>query len=373
LFFRIAFVFTFFIFSIFAKESQESTFLITPNMGKYKFSEGDTTFYGLNLGMILDSTSRQDIIALDFSHSSDIPFSDTKKYDISLIEFDYLFNIYNMDFRMIDISRLWSEPDNKDLDVYALGGFGSRLLKDGDNGTDTSMILSLGVGMRYYWNRYMNMMAEYKNIFTSDDSVKKLTLGISFAFTPKANKEYLYDELDFDRDGVSDEFDKCKDTPLNSKVDVDGCLLDSDRDGISDIYDICPDTFKGFEVDSRGCKRDYRFYANLNLESVELSFDSLSDKNQFFNTLSDLAKFLKNNKDYSVELQGFTDNKKSPQYNKAYSQEKAYRVMLYLIEHGVERSRVSYRGYGEAMPIDSNDNEIGRANNRRVEAYIYKE
>jgi OOP family OmpA-OmpF porin len=45
---------------------------------------------------------------------------------------------------------------------------------------------------------------------------------------------------DADRDGISDNKDKCPDTPLGVKVDKSGCALDSDGDGILDAVDKCP-------------------------------------------------------------------------------------------------------------------------------------
>jgi outer membrane protein OmpA-like peptidoglycan-associated protein len=58
---------------------------------------------------------------------------------------------------------------------------------------------------------------------------------------------------DSDRDGVYDGLDQCPDTPRGAKVDSRGCPLDSDRDGVYDGLDDCPDTPRGKKVDSSGC------------------------------------------------------------------------------------------------------------------------
>ena len=63
---------------------------------------------------------------------------------------------------------------------------------------------------------------------------------------------------DADRDGISDKFDKCPDTPLGVKVDSRGCPVDTDKDGVPDYLDLCPDTPKearGF-VGPEGCPLD---------------------------------------------------------------------------------------------------------------------
>lgn len=61
---------------------------------------------------------------------------------------------------------------------------------------------------------------------------------------------------DSDGDGVTDDKDRCPDTPKGRKVDAYGCELDSDGDGVVDALDKCPDTPKGRKVDAQGCEID---------------------------------------------------------------------------------------------------------------------
>ncbi len=61
---------------------------------------------------------------------------------------------------------------------------------------------------------------------------------------------------DADGDGVADKNDKCPDTPKGWKVDVNGCPLDQDKDGVADAIDKCPDTPAGAVVDKNGCPVD---------------------------------------------------------------------------------------------------------------------
>ena len=62
--------------------------------------------------------------------------------------------------------------------------------------------------------------------------------------------------IDSDRDGVTDDKDKCPNTPAGTKVDAQGCPLDSDRDGVTDDKDKCPNTPAGTKVDAQGCPLD---------------------------------------------------------------------------------------------------------------------
>jgi len=61
---------------------------------------------------------------------------------------------------------------------------------------------------------------------------------------------------DADGDGVADKDDKCPDTPKGVKVDATGCPLDQDKDGVTDALDKCPDTPTGVVVDKNGCPVD---------------------------------------------------------------------------------------------------------------------
>ena len=70
------------------------------------------------------------------------------------------------------------------------------------------------------------------------------------------------------------------------------------------------------------------------------------------------------------ELSGHTDGKGSVAYNQKLSEQRAKAVYDYLIERGVAPERIQAEGRGESQPIDTNDTEEGRQNNRRVEIEI---
>ncbi|WP_298397093.1 OmpA family protein, partial [Flavobacterium sp.] len=58
--------------------------------------------------------------------------------------------------------------------------------------------------------------------------------------------------------------------------------------------------------------------------------------------------------------------------NLTLSENRAAAVKNYLIEKGIASSRLSSKGFGETMPIDSNKTKAGKANNRRVEVKLVK-
>ena len=68
-----------------------------------------------------------------------------------------------------------------------------------------------------------------------------------------------------------------------------------------------------------------------------------------------------------IEISGHTDSKGSDPYNQKLSEKRAKSVVDYLIGKGISKSRLTYRGAGEAEPVATNDTEEGMQMNRRTE------
>ncbi len=163
---------------------------------------------------------------------------------------------------------------------------------------------------------------------------------------------------DSDGDGVPDEKDECPRTPAGVPVNEKGCQVDSDNDGIPDGNDRCPGTPAGANVNIRGCWviKDLRF-----------DVDKSEIKSQSYDNLADVVAVLKENQDMEVQIQGYTDSQGAEAYNQQLSERRAQAVVDYLTENGIDRDRLSYRGYGESNPVATNETAEGRARNRRVE------
>ncbi|MEM7017137.1 MAG: OmpA family protein [Pseudomonadota bacterium] len=72
-----------------------------------------------------------------------------------------------------------------------------------------------------------------------------------------------------------------------------------------------------------------------------------------------------------VVINGHTDSRADSAYNIGLSMRRANAVKRALINRGVERTLVEVQGHGETQPADSNSNENGRQNNRRVEVMLF--
>jgi len=83
-----------------------------------------------------------------------------------------------------------------------------------------------------------------------------------------------------------------------------------------------------------------------------------------------LFSFLNKNPSVKILIEGHTDNVGDTQYNFLLSKNRAKEVYLYLKSMGISEHRLSFKGYGESQPIDTNNTELGRSKNRRTSFII---
>ena len=93
---------------------------------------------------------------------------------------------------------------------------------------------------------------------------------------------------------------------------------------------------------------------------------------QSYPELDLVIAFLKSNPKVRIELSGHTDNRGIPGQNLKLSQARVEKVKSYLVSKGIEKRRITGKGYGGSRPIASNDTEETRLLNRRVEFTIKK-
>jgi outer membrane protein OmpA-like peptidoglycan-associated protein len=110
----------------------------------------------------------------------------------------------------------------------------------------------------------------------------------------------------------------------------------------------------------------------VRLRNVYFDFDKTTLKSESFTELNKVVDFLSKNPTVEIEIAGHTDSKGSDDYNRNLSQGRCQSVVDYLVSQGIESYRLTPRGYGESEPIDTNDTDAGRANNRRVELKVLK-
>jgi OOP family OmpA-OmpF porin len=184
---------------------------------------------------------------------------------------------------------------------------------------------------------------------------------------------------DSDHDGIIDTEDACPDVPGVRTDDpkTNGCPPpdpDRDHDGILNEVDACPDVPGGPDPDPKknGCPKAMVVAGQIKiLDQVKFKFGSAELLAESDGILTAVQKVLIDHQEIrKVSVEGHTDNKGGTAYNKNLSDKRAASVVKWLVAHGIEASRLTSVGYGQARPMDTNATEDGRKNNRRVEFHI---
>ncbi len=188
-----------------------------------------------------------------------------------------------------------------------------------------------------------------------DDSFLYNSIGFNYNFSVGT---------DTDGDGVKDKDDKCP----NIAGPANGCP-DSDGDGVADMDDKCPN----IAGPNNGCPAQYfEHVAVMQKAQKGLFFNTGSSviKDESYVVLDRIVKLLKVSKKLKLDISGHTDNTGGEDINLKISNERAAAAKTYIESKGIDGSRITSKGYGDAKPVADNSTEEGRTQNRRVEFKI---
>lgn len=227
---------------------------------------------------------------------------------------------------------------------------------DYDSGGDDKLTdIDAGVGVRVKMIDRLSLRLEAKALHEPDASQTHglYTLGVSYAFG-----------------GESKPVEKPEPAPV---VAAPPAPVDSDGDGVTDDKDKCPNTPRGLEVDADGCE-----YHLTKSEEVRIDIKFATNKSdipeEYVGEVERVSKFMHKYASVKAEIGGHTDSTGSDAYNQKLSQRRADAVKDMLVNRfGIDASRLTSVGYGESKPIASNDTVDGRAQNRRVVAVMHAE
>lgn len=143
---------------------------------------------------------------------------------------------------------------------------------------------------------------------------------------------------------------------------------------------------KGFVYESKYISRDdtvFKTPAKIDIEikpikvgksyrlnDIYFDFNSYELTNESIIVINEFIEFLNENLTLKISIQGHTDNIGSDYDNLILSQNRAKSVYFYLINEGIDSDRLNFTGFGEQIPIASNQTDKGRALNRRTEFVI---
>jgi outer membrane protein OmpA-like peptidoglycan-associated protein len=106
------------------------------------------------------------------------------------------------------------------------------------------------------------------------------------------------------------------------------------------------------------------------LSEVLFAVNSFQLRSELYPKLDSIVVFMQRNPSTRIEISGHTDNTGKEAHNLRLSENRADAVAEYVVDKGIETSRVSFNGYGSSRPIAGNETERGRSKNRRVEILI---
>ncbi len=110
----------------------------------------------------------------------------------------------------------------------------------------------------------------------------------------------------------------------------------------------------------------------VRLNNVFFDFDKWTLRPESFFELNRVVKLLTDNPSITIEMSAHTDSRGSDEYNFKLSDNRARSVMEYILSKGISADRITSKGYGESVPVATNETDDGRQLNRRVEFTIIK-
>ncbi|MFO0660742.1 MAG: OmpA family protein [Polyangiaceae bacterium] len=184
---------------------------------------------------------------------------------------------------------------------------------------------------------------------------------------------------DTDKDGIFDKVDACKDQPGKASPDpkLNGCP-DKDGDGVFDSVDACPDTPGKPNEDPKknGCPLALVVGTQIRItEQVEFDTGKSTIKPASADLLKKVGDILRDNANFTlIRVEGHTDNRGNKGANLVLSKQRADSVKKWLVDkEKIDAKRLTTAGFGQDKPVDTNDTEAGRQNNRRVEFHVEKD
>jgi OOP family OmpA-OmpF porin len=264
---------------------------------------------------------------------------------------------------------------------------------DGSTHYVKELVIPVGAGVKFRLTDAVALNLGYTENFTDGDNFD----GNKRAYPTKDKYSYGYAGLEFTLGSKSKAnldwvnpvammYDELYDAALRQEVAalktrvgnvenaVNDLKKDSDGDGVSDQFDKCPNTPAGTVVDGSGCEIHFPKPDTIKAttptvapySNIQFDFDSSVLRTSSYPVLDASSADLRSSS-ATVELDGFASSEGTAAHNLRLSKDRANSVKTYLVNSGVDAKRIKVKAYGETKPIADNSTEDGRIANRRVE------
>jgi|GEM_PF-1922106 len=192
-----------------------------------------------------------------------------------------------------------------------------------------------------------NKLKEVSNKVTANESnIAQLQKDVADLKNPAK-------EADDDADGVPNNLDLEANTPKGNLVNFQGITI--------------PRAVNTTVIEKTEATYNIEVGDKVIMNKVFFDFDKATLRVESSTELDRITKLLKDMPSLKIEISGHTDNIGSAAYNKTLSENRAKTVVDYLVKNGIDKSRLTYVGYGFDQPVASNNTAEGRQKNRRTE------
>lgn len=140
--------------------------------------------------------------------------------------------------------------------------------------------------------------------------------------------------------------------------------VDSDADGVADDLDQCAQSNKDFPVNSIGCSR----FGGTNIDITFIALTAELNASAY-SALRDIALALGQYPTAKIEIVAHTDNSGSEAGQSDRTRQRLRTIGKYLLSQGVAIEQLSLRSFAAKRPLASNETEVGRQRNNRVEVF----
>ncbi len=269
----------------------------------------------------------------------------------------------DLKFTNYDLLGVWRTCGTSNFTPIVGVGLGMTKIS---NYIPSSMKLStlLRLGIEHGFNPHLSLgvFADYQYV---SKILGDMPTGPAHVITPQMALTWYFGSNDHKQEMKQE---KIQEEPKKEEVVAAApAVIDSDGDGVPDSEDKCPNTKPGEKVNAYGCAVHEKAEIKIN---VEFATGKADIDSQYDAHLNEVAEFFKKYPKVKAQISGYTDNSGSPALNTKLSQKRAEAVKNYLVKLGVEKNRLTAKGYGPKFPVTDNATAEGRARNRRVVAII---
>ena len=236
--------------------------------------------------------------------------------------------------------------DNAAVNPFLTGGIGIGYFSK-----QAAAYAPVGAGLQFRFSQgsFLVVQAQWRKALMNGITNDYMMYSIGFVDGPKTNKRAK------------------KEVPKKERPVVPP-FADADKDGISDEEDKCPNLAGTKE--NNGCpviKAEVKQKVDMAVKQIFFAFASDVIAEKSFTALDEVVTVLKQDPGIKIKIEAHSDNKGTFGRNMYWSKKRAKAVADYFISNGVAADRINFKGYGDTQPIADNNTEAGRAKNRRVE------